>query len=81
MKNEMTTYTSPSTGTVYTVAAIPQSRAAWDENGVKYDLQYTEYRIFHGGVKVQFAFDEAGVASAVAHYEGVNDGWYCLARD
>lgn len=82
MKNETTTYyTSPRTGTVYTVVAFPQSRAAWDENGVKYDRQYTEYRIFHGGIKVQFAFDEAGIASSVAHYEGVNDGWTTSPRD
>ena len=81
MKNETTYFTSPRTGTVYTVVAFPQSRAAWDENGVKYDRQYTEYRIFHGGTKVQFAFDVDGVERAVAHYEGYHDGVTSSPRD
>ena len=77
----MTTYTSPRTGTVYTIVPFPQSRAAWDENGVKYDREYTEYRIFHGGAKVQFALSEEGIARSVAHYEGYHDGVTSSPRD
>jgi hypothetical protein len=39
------------------------------------------YEIVLNGRMVQFAFTEESVESAVAHFEGVDDGWYCTARD
>ncbi len=74
-------YVSPLTGTTYRVVTSTHQRGAWDVDGNYAPVTVTEYEIFDGNRKVQFAFDEAGIAKAVAHYEGVTDGWYCLPRD
>ena len=80
MMNE-TTYTSPRTGTVYTVVKSYSERGAWDADGNYAPVTVKQYSIYDGDRMVQFAFDEAGIARSVAHYEGESDGWYCLPRD
>ncbi len=85
MMNEetMTVYTSPKTGVAYTIVAEEQTRMAgdWYKGESLKPVTYTVYNIYNGDAKVQFALDEAGIARSVAHYEGENDGWYCLPRD
>jgi hypothetical protein len=77
----METYTSPLTGTVYTVVKSYSERGAWDSNGGYAPITVKQYSIYDGDRMVQFAFDEGGIADAVAHFEGVSDGWVCLPRD
>jgi hypothetical protein len=80
----MANYTSSLTGNTYTVVAVPKSRTAYGEfmnPATKYIEEYTEYQIFLGEKKVQFAFDIEKVNEMVAHYEGVTDGWTSSPRD
>ena len=80
MRNEETTYVSPLTGTEYLV--VPKhGRRAYYENGQQLWRDEVTYEILKDGRKVQFALSLDGIADAVAHAEGVTDGWYCLARD
>jgi hypothetical protein len=81
MKNETATYTSPLTGTTYRVVTSTHQRGAWDVDGNYAPVTVTEYEIFDGNRKVQFALSPERVAAAVAHYEGVADGWTSSARD
>jgi hypothetical protein len=81
MKNETATYTSPLTGTTYRVVTSTHQRGAWDIDGNYAPVTVTEYEIFDGNRKVQFALSEEGIAGSVAHYEGVSDGWTSSARD
>ncbi len=80
-KNATSTFTSPLTGTTYSVVTTQHQRGAWDVDGNYAPVTVTEYEIFDGNRKVQFAFDEAGIARSVAHYEGVSDGWTSSPRD
>jgi hypothetical protein len=77
------TYTSPLTGTEYLVVPKEETRMVGDwykgeplrpETVVRYDVVLQ-------GNSVQFAYTKEGVDGAVAHFEGVSDGWYCLPRD
>jgi hypothetical protein len=74
-------YVSPLTGNTYSIVKSYSERGAWDADGNYAPVTVTQYSIYEGTKMVQFAFDEAGIAKAVAHYEGVSDGWYCLPRD
>ena len=81
--DNLTTYTSPHTGRVYTVVAEAQTRAAWDENGVCYDRQYTQYNFFLDGNPVTFTFDldEKRLSDTFGELEGVYAAWTTSARD
>jgi len=80
MKDERTTYVSPLTGTEYLI--VPKhGRRAYYENGQQLWREETTYEIVLNGKAIQFALSPEGIAGAVAHAEGVSDGWYCLARD
>jgi hypothetical protein len=81
MKNEMTTYVSPRTGVEYGIVKSYSERGAWDSDGNYAPVTVKQYSIYKDTKMVQFAFDEEGIERAVAHYEGVTDGWYCLPRD
>ncbi len=79
-KTQTFTYTSPLTGTEYLV--VPKhSQRAYYENGQQLWRDVTTYEVVLNGNPVQFALTLDGVAKAVAHFEGVTDGWYCLPRD
>jgi hypothetical protein len=71
--NEMTAYTSPFTGTTYTIVKTYSERGAWDANGEYAPITVKQYSIYDGDKMVQFAFDEATIASAVRYYE--QPGW------
>jgi hypothetical protein len=68
-KTTMTTYTSPLTGTAYTVVKSYSERGAWDSNGDYAPITVKQYSIYDGDRMVQFAFDEASIAAAVCRYE------------
>jgi len=68
-KTTMTTYTSPLTGTAYTVIKTLSERGSWDSNGDYAPVTVTQYSVYKGEKMVQFAFDEATIAAAVRHYE------------
>jgi hypothetical protein len=68
-KTTMTTYTSPLTGTAYTVVKSYSERGAWDSNGDYAPITVKQYSIYDGNRMVQFAFDEASIAAAVCRYE------------
>lgn len=83
-RQPMTNYTSARTGNTYNVVAVPKSRTAYGEfmnPATKYIQEYTEYQIFLGDRKVQFAFEEEKVEEMIAHFEGVTDGWTSSPRD
>ena len=63
----MTTFTSAKTGNTYEVTYTEKN--------------YPHFDITLDGKWVQFALTEEGVAGSIAHYEGEDDGWYCLPRD
>ena len=63
----MKTFTSAKTGNTYEVTFN--------------DEIYARYDITLDGKWVQFALTEGDVAGSVAHFEGHDDGWYCLPRD
>jgi hypothetical protein len=65
----METYTSPRTGTAYTVVKSYSERGAWDSNGDYAPITVKQYSIYDGDKMVQFAFDEASIAAAVRQYE------------
>jgi hypothetical protein len=71
--NEMTAYTSPFTGTTYSIVKSYSERGAWDANGDYAPITVKQYSIYDGDKMVQFAFDEATIASAVRYYE--QPGW------
>ena len=74
------TYTSPRTGTEYLV--VPKhSQRAYYQDGQQLWRDEVTYEVVLNGRMVQFALTEDGVDGAVAHFEGVTDGWYCLPRD
>ncbi len=81
MNVETPTYVSPLTGTTYTIVKSQHQRGAWDAEGNYAPRTVTQYDIYDGDRKVQFAFDEDGIARSVAHYEGVNDGVWSSPRD
>lgn len=61
------TYTSSLTGNTYDV--------------VYSDKGYIHYDIFLNGKWVQFGLTPDDISGAIASYEGISDGWYCLPRD
>jgi hypothetical protein len=71
--NELTAYTSPLTGTTYSIVKSYSERGAWDANGEYAPITVKQYSIYDGDKMVQFAFDEATIASAVRYYE--QPGW------
>ena len=76
-------YVSPRTGTEYQVVPREETRMVgdWYKGEPLRPETIHYYEIVLNGRMVQFAFTEDGVEKAVAHFEGVTDGWYCLARD
>jgi hypothetical protein len=68
-RETMSAYTSPITGTTYTVVKSYSERGAWDANGDYAPITVKQYSIYDGDKMVQFAFDEATIANAVRHYE------------
>jgi hypothetical protein len=77
----MEKFTSALTGKIYTVVKSYSERGAWDTDGNYAPITVKQYSIYDGDRMVQFAFDEAGIARAVAHAEGVSDGWVTSPRD
>ncbi len=78
----MSAYTSPLTGTTYTVVKSYSERGAWDANGASAPITVKQYSIYDGDKMVQFAFDEATIANAVRHYEQPGfDGIYSSRFD
>ena len=78
----MSAYTSPITGTTYTVVKTYSERGAWDANGDYAPVTVKQYSIYGGDKMVQFAFDEATIANAVRHYEQPNfEGVYASSFD
>ena len=77
------TYVSPLTGTEYQVVPTTETRMVgnWYKGEPLRPETITYYEIVLNGRMVQFAFTEESVGDAVAHYEGKDDGWYCLPRD
>jgi hypothetical protein len=77
------TYVSPLTGTEYQVVPTTETRMVgnWYKGEALRPETITYYEIVLNGRMVQFTYVEDGVAAAVAHYEGKDDGWYCLPRD
>ena len=69
----MSKFTSPLTGTTYTIVKSYSERGAWDSNGEYAPITVKQYSIYDGEKMVQFAFDEASIAKAVRHYE--QPGW------
>ena len=69
------TFTSPDTGKVYTIIESQSERGAWDAQGNYAPIVVTQYSIYDDNKMVQFAFDNAGIARSVRHYEGFTDGW------
>ncbi len=65
----METYTSPLTGTAYTIVKSYSERGAWDYNGDYAPITVKQYSIYDGDRMVQFAFDESTIAAAVRQYE------------
>jgi hypothetical protein len=65
----LTTYTSPLTGTTYSVVESHSERGAWDAEGNYAPVVTAQYDIYDGSRWVQFALSPEGVAGAVAHYE------------
>ena len=82
-KTQTFTYTSPLTGTEYLVVPKTHTRMTgdWYAGEPLRPVGVTTYEVVLNGNPVQFALDKDGVAKAVAHFEGVTDGWYCLPRD
>jgi len=75
-----TTYTSPKTGTEYLI--VPRhSQRAYYQDGQQLWRDEVTYQIVLGGNPVQFALSVEGIPASVAHFEGEDDGWYCLPRD
>lgn len=62
-------YISPDTQKVYTIVEKVLPHTSYEGNGVRKETFYTQYNIFDGDRKVQFAFDKDDIASAVKHYE------------
>jgi hypothetical protein len=77
----MDNFTSALTGKTYTVVKSYSERGAWDADGNYAPITVKQYSIYDGDRMVQFAFDEAGIGRAVAHAEGVSDGWVTSPRD
>ena len=65
----LTTFTSPDTGTTYTVVKSYSERGAWDSNGNYAPVTTKQYSIYDNEKMVQFAFDKEGIARSVRHYE------------
>jgi hypothetical protein len=72
-RETMSEFTSPLTGTTYTIVKSYSERGAWDANGEYAPITVKQYSIYDGDKMVQFAFDEATIASAVRYYE--QPGW------
>ena len=80
MKDERRTYVSPLTGTEYLI--VPKhGRRAYYENGQQLWRDEVTYHIVLNGNPIQFALSLDDIAGAVAHAEGVHDGWTSSARD
>jgi hypothetical protein len=74
--NEQTSYTSPHTGRVYDVVAIPQSRVEYREfmnAETRYVHEYTQYSFYYLGALVYFTFDydENRLSDAFGAIEGL----------
>jgi hypothetical protein len=76
-------YVSPRTGTEYLVVPREETRMVgdWYKGETLRPEIIHYYEIVLNGNPVHFTYVEDGVAAAVAHYEGKDDGWYCLPRD
>ena len=80
METITSTYLSPKTGTQYLI--VPQNdRRAYYEDGQQLWRDETTYQVVLDGNPVTFSLTWEGVPSSVAHFEGEDDGWYCLGRD
>jgi hypothetical protein len=79
-KTQSFTYVSPLTGTQYLVVPKHSQRAYYQDGQQLWRAEVT-YEVVLNGNPVQFALTKEGLEKAVAHFEGVDDGWYCLARD
>lgn len=76
----LTTFVSPRTGVEYLI--VPKcGRRAYYVDGKQLWRDEVTYEILLNGNRVQFALSEDGVASSVAHFEGVSDGWTSSPRD
>ncbi len=81
-RETMSEFTSPLTGTTYTIVKSYSERGAWDANGEYAPITVKQYSIYDGDKMVQFAFDEATIANAVRHYEQPGfDGIYSSRFD
>lgn len=71
MKNQESTYVSPSTGVEYGIIAVPQQRMAGGvlEGCAMYWKDYTEFRIMRRGQRVTFCFREEEIPDAVRGFE------------
>jgi hypothetical protein len=70
------TYTSPWTGTVYDIVAVPQSRVDYREfmnQETRYIHEYTQYDFYLDGKRVTFTFnlDEKLLSDVFGTIEGV----------
>ena len=76
----LTTFVSPRTGVEYLI--VPKhGRRAYYLDGKQLWRDEVTYQVVLNGNPVQFALSEGGIASAVAHFEGVDDGWTSSPRD
>lgn len=77
------TWLSPKTGTQYLIVPRIQTRMTgdWVKGESLHPEEYVQYDIVLDGNLVQFCFRIEDVPAAVAHFEGEDDGWYCLPRD
>ena len=80
METITSTYLSPKTGTQYLI--VPKNdRRAYYEDGQQLWRDDTIFQVVLDGNPVQFSLTVEGIPGAVAHFEGEDDGWYCLGRD
>jgi hypothetical protein len=78
----MKNYTSPLTGATYSIVKSYSERGAWDANGDYAPVTVKQFAIYDGDRMVQFAFDEAAIASAIRFYEQPGwDGIYASSFD
>ncbi len=71
MENDLTTFTSPQTGTVYEIQPETQWRMAGGflEGCPMYREEYTQYNVLLNGKQVQFCFNLGSIPEAVSRYE------------
>ena len=80
METITSTYLSPKTGTQYLV--VPKhGRRAYYQDGQQLWKDETTYQVILDGKPVQFALTVEGIPSAVAHFEGEDDGIWSSPRD